>query len=63
MAAETRARLRVGVPFVLAAACLIVAGWTSAAVTAVLLVVAFALVLDGATLVFSKSGRLGEYRQ
>ena len=50
MSAQTRARLRIAVPFVLCAVCLFVAGYTSPIVTAVLLVAGFGLFLDGATL-------------
>jgi hypothetical protein len=63
MAPETRARIRVIAPFVLAAVCLIAAGWTGPLVTALLTIAAFGLVLDGATTLFARGGGLREYRQ
>jgi hypothetical protein len=63
MSAETRERLRIGIPLVLAAVCLIVAGWTSSLVTAVLVFAGFGLFLDAATLLFSRSGHLSDHRQ
>jgi hypothetical protein len=63
MAAATRARLRVVLPFVVAAVCLIVTLWTGPLVTALLVIAAFGFALDGATLLFSKGGHLSEYRQ
>jgi hypothetical protein len=63
MAAETRARLRIVVPFVLAAVCLIAAGWTGTLVSALLVLAGVGLFLDGATLLFSKGGGLPGYRQ
>jgi hypothetical protein len=63
MSPETRARLRIAIPLVLAAVCLIVAGFTSTLVTAVLVFAGFGLFLDVATLLFSRGGRIGEHRQ
>ena len=43
--------------------CLIVALWMSAAVAIVLSIVAAALIFDGATALFARSGDLTEHRQ
>ena len=63
VSAETRARLRIAIPLVLAFVCLIAAGWTSSLITAVLVFAGVGLFLDGATLLFSRGGGMGEHRQ
>jgi len=59
----SRSRLRVLAPFVAAAVCLVVSGFTGSTLTMVLVVAAFMLVFDGATLLWSKSGGLSEFKQ
>jgi hypothetical protein len=55
--------IRYWLPIVAGFGCLIVALWMSAAVALVLLVVAGALILDGATALFARSGSLTDNRQ
>ncbi|HSD79481.1 MAG TPA: hypothetical protein VLB47_02430 [Solirubrobacteraceae bacterium] len=55
--------MRVGAPFVLGSVCLVVADWTGPVLTWVLLIAAFGLILDGATLLFSRGGGLRDHRQ
>ena len=58
-----RANLRIWLPFVAAALCLAATQWAGAVVTWVLLLVAIGLLVDGATLLFSRSGSLTQHRQ
>jgi hypothetical protein len=55
--------LRIWLPFVAAALCLAATQWAGAVVTWVLLLVAIGLLVDGATLLFSRSGSLTQHRQ
>lgn len=57
------ANLRTWLPFVLAAVCLAATTWTGAILTWVLLLAAIALILDGATLLWSRGGGLTQNRQ
>jgi hypothetical protein len=54
---------RVWIPFLVAALCLIAAGWTSPLVSYVLIVAALGGVFDGATVLWSRGANLTEYRQ
>jgi hypothetical protein len=51
-----RSRLRVWLPFVAAALALLATRWTGAVLTVILMIAALGLVLDGATLLWSRSG-------
>jgi hypothetical protein len=55
--------MRIALPLVLAALCLVASAWTGPVLTVVLLIVALCLVLDGATKWFSRSGGLSDNRQ
>jgi hypothetical protein len=57
------AGVRIWLPFVAAAPCLAATTWTGAILTWVLLVAAIGLILDGATLLWSRSGGLTQHRQ
>jgi hypothetical protein len=54
---------RLWIPFVLAALCLLVASFCGPVLTVVLLICALGLVLDGATLLWSRSGGMAGHRQ
>jgi hypothetical protein len=58
-----RASWRVWLPFVAAALCLAATQFAGPIVTWVLLFVAMGLILDGATLLWSRSGGLSQNRQ
>jgi len=58
-----RATWRIWLPFVAAALCLAGTRWAGAVVTWVLLLVAMGLLVDGATLLFARSGTLTQHRQ
>ena len=55
--------MRIALPLVLAALCLVASSWTGPVLTVVLLIVALCLVLDGATKWWSRSGGLSANRQ
>jgi hypothetical protein len=55
--------MRIWIPFVLAALCLLASNWTGSILTWVLLLSALGLVLDGATVWWSRSGGLSQNRQ
>ena len=55
--------LRTWLPFVLAAVCLAAMTWTGVIMTWVMLFAAIALILDGATLLWSRGGGLSQHRQ
>ena len=55
--------MRIWLPFVAAALCLVATTWAGAILTWVLLVAAIGLILDGATLLWSRSGGLTQHRQ
>lgn len=50
-------------PFVIAALCLLVASFCGPVLTVVLLICALGFVIDGATLLWSRSGGMSGYRQ
>ena len=54
---------RLWIPFVLAALCLLVASFCGPVLTVVLMITALGLVLDGATLLWSRSGGMAGHRQ
>ena len=60
-----RATKRVWLPFLVAALCLLATRWTGPALTMVMLIAALGLVLDGATLMWARSGAggLAQHRQ
>ena len=58
-----RATWRIWLPFAAAALCLAGTQFAGPVVTWVLLLVAMGLILDGATLLFSRSGGLTQHRQ
>jgi hypothetical protein len=58
-----RRTLRTWLPFAAAALALLGTRWTGPVLTIVLLIVALGLVLDGATLLWSRSGGLTQNRQ
>jgi hypothetical protein len=51
-----RTRLRIWLPFVAAALALLATRWTGPVLTVILMIVALGLVLDGATLLWSRTG-------
>jgi hypothetical protein len=53
---------RIWLPFVAAALCLLVSGFTGPLLTAVLVFVAFGCWLDGAMLMWSRAGHMSVYR-
>jgi hypothetical protein len=55
--------VRTWLPFVLAAVCLVATTWTGAIMTWVMLFAAIVLILDGATLLWSRAGGLTQNRQ
>jgi hypothetical protein len=55
--------MRIALPLVLAALCLVASTWTGPALTVLLLIVALCLVLDGATKWWSRTGGLSDNRQ
>ena len=55
--------MRIWLPFVLAALCLAATTWTGPILTWVMLLAALGLILDGATLLWSRSGGLMQNRQ
>ena len=55
--------MRIWIPLALAALCLLAATWAGPILTWVLLLAAFGLVLDAATLWFSRGGGLWQNRQ
>jgi hypothetical protein len=55
--------MRIAIPLVLAALCLVATAWTGAVLTVVLMIVALCLVLDGATKWWSRTGGLSDNRQ
>ena len=58
-----RATWRLWLPFAAAALCLAGTQWAGPVVTWVLLLAAMALILDGATLLWSRAGGLTQHRQ
>jgi hypothetical protein len=54
---------RLWLPFLAAALCLLATRWTGAVLTMVALIVALGFVIDGATLLWSRSGGLSQHRQ
>ena len=54
---------RIWLPFLVAAVCLTLSGFTGALVGAVLVFAAFGFALDGATVMWSRAGHMSEYRQ
>jgi len=57
------AKLRTWLPFALAALALLLTRWTGPVLTVILLIAALGLALDGATLLWSRSGGLTQNRQ
>jgi hypothetical protein len=55
--------MRIRIPFLLAALCLVASNWSGPILTWILLLSAFGLVLDGATKWWSRSGGLSQNRQ
>lgn len=55
--------MRIWLPFVVAALCLAATRWSGTIVTWVLLLAAVGLLLDGITLLWSRSGSLTQHRQ
>ena len=58
-----RWKLRVSLPFVAAALALLATRWTGPVLTMVLMIVALGCVVDGATLLWSRSGGMAHHRQ
>ncbi len=58
-----KANKRAWAPFAGAAVCLVATTWTGPLLTWIALLVAVGLVLDGATLLWSRSGQLDQHRQ
>ena len=58
-----KSTLRVLLPFIAAALCLFATTWTGPVLTWVMLLAALGLILDGATLLFSRGGGLPHHRQ
>ena len=58
-----RANLRLWLPFAAAAVCLAATFLCGPVLTIVLMIAALGLVLDGATLLWSRSGGMSEHRQ
>jgi len=56
-------RLRIWLPFAGAVLCLVATTWSGPILTWVLLLAAVGLILDGATLLWSRSGGLTQHRQ
>ena len=54
---------RIWLPFAGAALCLVATTWSGPILTWVLLLAAVGLILDGATLLWSRSGGLTQHRQ
>jgi hypothetical protein len=54
---------RIWLPFAAAALCLVAASWSGAILTWVLLIAAIGFVLDGVTLLWSRSGSLRDHSQ
>ena len=54
---------RLWLPFLAAALCLLATRWTGAVLTMVALIVALGFVIDGATLLWSRSGGMSQHRQ
>ncbi len=54
---------RLWLPFVVAALCLVATAWTGPILTWVMLFAAFGLIIDGATLLWSRAGGASQHRQ
>jgi hypothetical protein len=54
---------RLWIPFVLAALCLLATRWTGPVLTLTCMIAAFGFVIDGATLLWSRSGGMAGHRQ
>jgi hypothetical protein len=54
---------RLWLPFVAAALCMLATRWTGAILTWVAMIAAIGFILDGATLLWSRSGSLTHHRQ
>jgi hypothetical protein len=54
---------RVWLPFAVAALCLTAAAWTGPVLSWLLVIASFGFCLDGATLMWSRSGGLSDHRQ
>ena len=55
--------VRIWLPFVVAALCLVATRWSGAILTWVLLLATVALLFDGMTLLWSRGGGLTQHRQ
>ena len=63
MVRSLNANKRVWLPFAVAALCLVAATWAGPILTWILLIAAIGFILDGATLLWSRSGGLTQHRQ
>jgi hypothetical protein len=58
-----RATARIWLPFVAAALLMVATAWAGPILTWILMIAAIGLILDGATLLWSRAGSLRHYRQ